>query len=109
MEEKSKVYILNPRRVAEVNFAVLALQRGLNVMDCDAQVTWGHSKVCPETGYVTIEGPELILGDPKNLSRAIAIADNIDIYPLENGNLRLTLTFHRYMATLPTKNNDFGG
>lgn len=44
MEEKSKVYILNLRRVVEVNFAVLALQRGLNVMDCDAQVTWGHSK-----------------------------------------------------------------
>ena len=43
---------------------------------------------------ITIEGDQLEFADCRWLSRAIGLADNLEVYPLTTGKIRMVLTFH---------------
>ena len=44
-------------------------------------------------GYISLEGESLEIPDPVPFARAAALADNLEVYPLASGRVRLTLTF----------------
>ena len=48
-------------------------------------------------GCVRVEIPDLSVTDPQRFAAAVSKADNFEIYPLTNGNLRLDITFHNVM------------
>ena len=44
-------------------------------------------------GAISIELPDLCVMHPQKFSRIVNTADNFEIYPLTNGNLRIDVTF----------------
>lgn len=51
-------------------------------------------------GSISSELPELSITNPQTLSDILKNADNFEIYPLTNGNLRLDITFQRMLKSL---------
>lgn len=48
-------------------------------------------------GYISVDIPDLCVMQPQKFAAAVSKADNFEIYPLTNGNLRLDITFHNVM------------
>lgn len=51
-------------------------------------------------GSISSELPELSITNPQALSDILKNADNFEVYPLTNGNLRLDITFQRILKSL---------
>lgn len=51
-------------------------------------------------GSISVELPELFAPDPQTFSDILKDADNFEIYPLANGNLRLDITFQRMLKSI---------
>lgn len=54
-------------------------------------------------GSISIELPELSVQHPRTFSQVIYEADNFEIYPLTNGNMRLDITFQRMLKPIHGK------
>lgn len=54
-------------------------------------------------GSISIELPELSVQHPRAFSQVIHEADNFEIYPLTNGNVRLDITFQRILKPIHGK------
>lgn len=54
-------------------------------------------------GSISIELPELSVQNPQAFSRIIREADNFELYPLTNGNVRLDITFQRILKPIHGK------
>jgi hypothetical protein len=50
-----------------------------------------------------MEGDALEFSDCKRLGRAIEFADNVEIFPLIDGKVKMALTFHGLTAPIKTK------
>ena len=50
-------------------------------------------------GYITISGKEINISDMR-INEAFDLADNVDIFPMNNGNISLVLTFNRMTRLL---------
>lgn len=51
-------------------------------------------------GSISTELPDLSITDTKAFSQIISAANNFEIYPLKNGNLRLDITFQSVLRTI---------
>lgn len=51
-------------------------------------------------GCISSELPELSVTNPQTFSVILKNADNCEIYPLTNGNLRLDITFQRILKSV---------
>lgn len=92
LEDEKKPGILNPIRMKQMQFTHSVLKRLAE--GCDANVTYAIHKPFLSMGSITVEGESLEFLDCKWLGRAMEFASCVEVYPLSNGNVRLTLTFH---------------
>ena len=60
----------------------------------DATVSYKLFEPFKTMGSVSVEGNNLVFHDSEWLSRAAEFASNTEIYPLANGKVRMTFTFH---------------
>lgn len=90
-EEDSKTAIIAPTKMQQMNF-VHSVAKFIT-KNQNAKVTYTLNKPYKSMGNVTIEGDNLILSG-KWFSRAAEFANNTEIYPLVNGKIRITFTFH---------------
>ncbi len=91
-ENDHPVSLLNANKLAQLKFSYLAMRyltRGM-----DAVVTYKLYEPYKTMGSVSVESESLEFDDPKWLSRAAEFASNVELYPLENGKVRMTFTFH---------------
>ena len=51
-------------------------------------------------GSISFEAPDLVVYDSEAFAKIISVCDNIEIYPLTNGNLRLNLTFQSVLKPI---------
>lgn len=51
-------------------------------------------------GVVSAELDEMTIYHPKRFASIISMADNVEIYPLINGKIQLTLTYQDVLATI---------
>ena len=51
-------------------------------------------------GSVTVELPELQIYNPADFIKVISECDNFEVYPLTNGNMRLSVTFHGVLRSV---------
>ena len=91
MEEDSKAAIIAPQRMEQMRF-VYAVAKFLT-KNTDAKVSYTLHKPFKSMGSISIESDNLIF-DGKWFSRAAEFANNTEIYPLTNGKIRVTFTFH---------------
>ena len=97
-DEKRTAFLNLPkaRQVCAVFAMAYKLFEGTNT-----KVNYELHKPYQSMGYVTIEGSEIVFKKALWLSRLAEFASNFEIYPLKNGRLRLTYTFHG--LTVPVK------
>ena len=51
-------------------------------------------------GSISFEAPDLVVYDSETFAKIISVCDNVEIYPLTNGNLRLNLTFQSVLKSV---------
>jgi len=51
-------------------------------------------------GSISFEAPDLVVCDSGTFAEIISVCDNVEIYPLTNGNLRLNLTFQSVLKSV---------
>ena len=51
-------------------------------------------------GSVTVELPELQIYNSTDFIKVISECDNFEVYPLTNGNMRLSVTFHGVLRSV---------
>ena len=51
-------------------------------------------------GSISIELDSLTILEPSIFAELICKADNFEVYPLTNGNVKLTITFHAVLKTI---------
>lgn len=96
LEDQKKPGILNPIRMQQMQFAYSVLKRLAE--ECEASITYAIHKPFLSMGNITIEGASLEFSDCKWLGRALEFASSVEAYPLSNGNVRLSLTFHNLVV-----------
>lgn len=91
-EADKKASILNPRRLREMRFAYSAAKEML-VKD-GMRLSYKLNEPLKSMGSVTIEGTVLSFDNPEWFARTAEFADCTEVYPLSNGDVRITFTFH---------------
>ena len=98
---RAAAHVLNLRRYLEMRCAFCAL----NALAAEED-GWLHVRFVPEAGYGTLslETEDLIWRSEKaDACAALFLADNLEIYPLINGRIRLNLMFYRLMLPVGEK------
>ena len=101
LDEENKPMLLNPARLTQMQFVYAVLKK--YALANDAIVTYKLNEPFTSMGSVTIEGEDFILNSPKWFARAAEMASNVEIYTLENENIRITFTFHEYAKPIESQ------
>ena len=91
--DESKEMALNEKKVNQLLFTYATLKY-LTKDDEDVEVSYKIGEPFKITGSVSVEGTEIEFSSGKWFSRAAKFANNVEIYPLVNGKVRITFTFH---------------
>lgn len=91
--EDSKASIINIPRLQQVNFTYL-VAKYLAKSIPGSTVTYKLNEPFKTIGSVTIEAPALRFSKLEWFARAAEFASNTEVYPLANGNIRLTFGFY---------------
>lgn len=96
---KSTVKLLDVSRYQLLMETAAALQKLLAETIPEGSLT---VEIDPDfnLGCISSELPELSVTNPQTLSVILKNADNCEIYPLTNGNLRLDITFQRILKSV---------
>ena len=91
-EEESRTQITSPAKLKQIEFVYKAM---LHLAEqTNAKVTYKLNAPFKSMGSVSVEGNILSFTDRVWLTRAAEFATNFEVYPLANGNVRMTYTFH---------------
>ena len=91
-EDEARVQMLSENKLRQMQFtnAVLKyLTKGTNTV-----ITHKLNQPFNSMGSIIAEGEELCFANAEWFSRAAEFASNVAIYPLSNGKVRMTFTFH---------------
>lgn len=90
---ESKTTLLNPLRQNQLMFVYDTL-RWLCRNNPDAKVSYKLYEPFKTMGSVSVEAKDIVILDTRWFIRIAGFADNMDVYPLTNGKVRLTFGFH---------------
>jgi len=89
--EAAEPQILNVQRMHDMVQAYSALK---NIADDDWKISSFPHAPYPSMGVISVEADDIIVTDMAELNKVFAKASNIEIYPLTNGKIRMSVTFH---------------
>lgn len=92
MVDEAKPSILNPIKIQQMQFAYGVLK--YLTKETDAKLTYLLNEPFKSMGSISIEGKTLSFTNSEWFARAAEFASNTEVYPLTNGKVRMTLTFH---------------
>lgn len=90
--DESKPAIIDPIKVQQMQFAYGVLK--YLTKDTDAKLSYALHEPFKSMGSISVEGKNLAFTNAEWFSRAAEFASNTEVYPLTNGKVRMTLTFH---------------
>ena len=90
-EQESEPQVLNLPRMHQMVQAYKQLQ---SIACDDWKITTVVHKPVTSMGVICIEAEDLIFDRMTEINKVLASADNMEIYPLTNGNIRMTIAFH---------------
>lgn len=96
--DESKPAVINPIKIQQMQFAYGVLK--YLTRDSDVKLTYALHEPFKSMGSISVEGKNLVFTNSEWFSRAAEFASNTEIYPLTNGKVRLTLTFHGLVKTI---------
>ncbi|HHX71406.1 MAG TPA: hypothetical protein GX701_00600 [Clostridiales bacterium] len=95
--EIPKTRVVNYKRVAEIKQAYDAICKAVLAESPDAKIEWGKSALDTGAAYIRVETDCLIVHDIRAFTEAIQYADNFEIFPLIDGNLRMGFMFNKFL------------
>ena len=93
--------VLDPLRFQQMKFTNSVLERlarGTNI-----QISAALHEPFKSMGCIYLEGDSMEFADCKWLGRAIEFASNLDVFPTQEGKVKLVLTFHGLTAPIKAK------
>lgn len=90
--DESKTAVLNPIKIQQMQFAYGVIE--YLTKNTDAKLSYALNEPFKSMGSITIEGNILTFTNSEWFARACEFANNTEVYPLANGEVRMTLTFH---------------
>lgn len=86
------VKLLNPLRVDHVRLCAAVLNRFAkgNGLTTECKL----NEPIQSSAYISLEGETIIMDNTKWLSRVMALANNVEIYPLSTGGVKMTFMFY---------------
>ena len=84
--------ILNPIKIQQMQFAYGVLK--YLTKDKNVDLKYSLHQPFKSMGSISVEGKPLEFTHAEWFARAAEFASNTEVYPLANGNVRMTLTFH---------------
>ena len=94
-QEESRCSVLNAKRLNSM-YKTRDILYSLFEED-DVSIECHYNEPFKSMGYISVVGEDFTVYDMKRFYEAVAYADNIDIYPLTNGNVKIDITFHGLM------------
>ena len=91
-EDENRVQMLSENRLRQMQFTNAVLK--YLTKGTDAVISHKLNQPFKSMGSILVEGKELCFTNAEWLARAAEFASNVDIYPLTNGKVRMTFTFH---------------
>lgn len=97
-EEDSHPAIVNPEKFNKFKLAcdaaeLVAHRNGL-------MFSYKQNEPYKSMGSIYIEGSSIAIPETRALMAIMRLADNTDIYPLSNGNIRMVFTFHNLATAI---------
>ena len=92
MVDESKPAVLNPIKIQQMQFAYGVLK--YLTKGTGAKLTYALNEPFKSMGSISVEGKNLTFTNAEWFARAAEFASNTEVYPLTNGKVRMTLTFH---------------
>lgn len=90
--DEEKPAVLNPIKIQQMQFAYGVIK--YLTKNTDAKLSYVLNEPFKSMGSITVEGQNLAFANSEWFARACEFASNTEIYPLTNGHVRMTLTFH---------------
>lgn len=90
--DEEKPAVLNPIKIQQMQFAYGVIK--YLTQNTDANLSYALNEPFKSMGSISIEGKTLTFTNSEWFARACEFASNTEIYPLANGKVRMTLTFH---------------
>lgn len=90
--DESKPAIIDPIKVQQMQFAYGVLK--YLTKNTDAKLSYALHEPFKSMGSISVEGKNLAFTNAEWFSRAAEFTSNTEVYPLTNGKVRMTLTFH---------------
>lgn len=90
--DESKPAVLNPIKIQQMQFSYGVIK--YLTQNTDAKMSYALNEPFKSMGSISVEGKNLAFTNSEWFARACEFASNTEVYPLTNGNVRLTLTFH---------------
>lgn len=98
--EKPHMFILDPVRFKEVEAAYQKLKEIVLDISPDATIEINESKLNDGSYSIVVEADELIVYNVNDFIDVIKCADNFEVYPLRNRNIRISFMFAGVMKLI---------
>ena len=92
------ISVVNPQRLREMQFTYRVVRDVL--AGGDARVSYRLHEPLKSMGSISIEGKLITFAMPEWFARAAEFADNTEIYPLVDDEVRITFTFHNLTKSI---------
>ena len=92
LEDEQQPGIISPVRYQQFQLSHDLLKK--LITGIDMKISYEIHEPFNSMGSITIEGDQLEFTNCRWLSRAVGFADNLEVYPLATGKIRMVLTFH---------------
>ena len=90
--DENKPAVLNPIKIQQMQFSYGVIK--YLTQNTDAKMSYALNEPFKSMGSISVEGKNLAFTNSEWFARACEFASNTEVYPLTNGKVRLTLTFH---------------
>lgn len=99
---KDRIEIINPKRVEELNHTYKVMRDIVSESSPDAKFECVFSKIRDGSSVIRIETDELCVDRRtlKDFLSALSKADNFEIYPLIDGNIKIAIVFEGVLKSV---------
>ena len=96
-QSKPKIFVVNKERMKVMEGAYDRLEEIIHEYTPDANVEINMSVVNDGSASMSVETDELVVHNVQDFISVIKEANNFEIYPLNNGNIKIAIMFNGVM------------
>jgi len=99
-QEKPHMFIVDSKRMKQVENAHNILESIICKYSPDAKFEVEMNTLNTGSAALTVETDDVVVNNVQDFIAAIEHADNFEIYPLTDGNIRISVTFNGVMKVI---------